>query len=288
LEERANDTSAMASLAFRELAYPNGHPYGRSVRGYPETIRALTRDDLVHFYRQGYGVSGLTLCIVGAVHTDDALAQVEAAFGDWQGQTCTRAPLPTVKRSEGIVRKWVDMPDKIQSDVVMGLPGPARAEPDYLDAALANTVLGVFGMMGWLGKHLRDELGLAYYVYSQLDGGLGPGPWTVVAGANPDDVERIIEGARGEIRRLRDTPVQADELADVKAFVTGSLPLRLEMNEGVAGAILNMEQHELGLDYLSRYPGLIHEITAERIQTAARKWLDPDNLAIGIAGPPSS
>jgi zinc protease len=286
LEERANDTAAMASLAFRELAYLDGHPYSRSVRGYPETIRALTRDDVARFYRQGYGVSGLTLCIVGAVRTGDALAQVEAAFGGWQGQTRARAPLPAVQRPEGIVRKWVDMPDKIQSDVVMGLPGPARAEPDYLDAALANAVLGVFGMMGRLGKHLRDELGLAYYVSSQLDGGLGPGPWTVAAGVAPVNVERIIKGARSEMRRLRDTLVQADELADVKAFVTGSLPLRLEMNEGVAGAILNMEQYELGLDYLARYPGLIHAISAERIQAAARKWLDPDNLAIGIAGPP--
>jgi zinc protease len=179
------------------------------------------------------------------------------------------------------------MPDKIQTDVVMGLPGPARSESDYLDAALANTVLGVFGMMGRLGKSLRDEQGLAYYVYSRLEGGLGPGPWTVVAGVDPANVERIIEGAREEMCRLRDTLVDRDELADVKTFITGSLPLRLETNEGVAGAILNMEQYQLGLDYLARYPGLIREITAERVQAAARRWLHADNLAIGIAGPPA-
>lgn len=288
LEVRADDTRAMAGLAFRELAYPNGHPYGRSVRGYPETIRALTRDDVVRFHQQGYGAQGMTLCIVGAVHTDDALAQVEAAFADrWHGQTFSRPPLPAVSRPVGLVRQWVDMPNKSQTDIVMGRPGPARAEPDYLDAGLVNTILGVFGMMGRLGRHLRDEQGLAYYVYSRLEGGLGPGPWTVIAGVDPVNVERTIESARAEMRRLRDTLVEAGELGDNKTYVTGSLPLSLETNEGVAGAILNMERYKLGLDYLARYPGLIHEISAARVQAAARKWLDADNLAMGIAGSPA-
>ncbi len=288
LEMRANDTGAMASMAFRELAYRDGHPYGRSVRGYLETVKAIGRDDLARFHQTGYGAQGMTLCIVGAVRAADALAQVQAAFQNWRGQTRARPPLPAAARPPGLVRRQVDMPNKSQTDIVMGLPGPARAEPDYLDAAVANTILGVFGMMGRLGRHLRDEQGLAYYISSQLDGGLGPGPWTVSAGVDPANVERTIEGVRGEMLRLRDAPVEAEELADVQTYLTGSLPLRLETNEGVAGAILNMEQHDLGLDYLSRYPALIHAITAERVQAAARKWLDPDNLAIGVAGPPQA
>ena len=285
LEVRANDTATMAGLAFRELAYPNDHPYGRSVRGFPETIRALTREDLVRFYREGYGAQGMTICIVGAIHADDALARIEAAFGEWRGGALARQPLPATVHPKGIIRKVVDMPNKSQTDMVLGWPGPSRAEPDYLDATLANHVLGVFGMMGRLGKHLRDEQGLAYSVYSRLDGGLGPGPWTIAAGVDPGNVERTLEGARAEIRRLRDAAVEAGELADAQTNITGSLPLSLETNEGVAGAILSMEQFQLGLDYLARYPKLIHQITHERVQVAARKWLDPDNLAAGIAGP---
>jgi zinc protease len=287
LEMRANDTGSMAGLAFRELVYANGHPYGRSVRGYPETISNLSRDDLVRFYREGYGAQGMTMCIVGAVHADKVVNEVEAAFGGWQGRTMSHSPLPPVNRPQGIARKRVDMSNKQQTDVVLGLPGPARAEPDFLDAFLTNHILGVFGMMGRLGKHLRDEQGLAYSVSSRLEGGLGPGPWTVAAGVDPAYVDRIIEGVRTEIRQLCDVPVDAPELADVQAFLTGSLPLSLEMNEGVAGAILNMEQHQSGLDYLCRYPDLVREITPERVQAAARKWLDPDNLAVGIAGPPA-
>jgi zinc protease len=78
--------------------------------------------------------------------------------------------------------------------------------------------------------------------------------------------------------------VDAAELKDVQTYLTGSLPLSLETNEGVAGAILNMVRYELGLDYLARYPDLVNQITPSRVQAAARRWLDADNLAVGIAG----
>ncbi len=286
LGERANDTGSQASLAFRKLVYPDGHPFAYSVQGYKHTIQALTRDDLARFHREGYGAQGMTLCIVGAVHADDALAQIEAAFAGWHGQTLPRSPLPATSRPEGIIRRRVDMPQKMQTDLLIGSPGPARAEPDYLDAALANTILGVFGLMGRLGKRLRDEQGLAYYVYSQLVGGLGPGPWFIAAGVDPDNVERIIQGVRTEIRCMRDTLVEDDELADIHAYLTGSLPLSLETNEGVSGAILNMEQNQLGFDYRAGYPRLIYEIAPGRVRAALCKWLDPDNMVISIAGPP--
>ena len=79
-----------------------------------------------------------------------------------------------------------------------------------------------------------------------------------------------------------------EELDDNRAFITGSLPLQLETNEGVARSILNMERYNLGLDFLQRYTGLINEITAERVQAVAQRWLDPDAYALATAGPPAT
>jgi zinc protease len=90
---------------------------------------------------------------------------------------------------------------------------------------------------------------------------------------------------RAQIRRIRDKTVGAKELADNKAFITGSLPLRLETNDGVAGVILDMELYGLGLDYLERYSDMINAITPRRIQAAAQKYLDPDRYALAVAGP---
>jgi len=287
LEERAHDTQRMASLTFHELAYPQEHPYARSLVGYTETVNGLSRDDLAGFYAGGYGPQGMVIVVVGAVETAAALAQSEAAFGDWEGRKYERIPLPEVPRIIEMRERVVPIPGKTQSDIVLGYPGPSRTAPDFLDALVANTILGIFGLMGRLGENVRDEQGLAYYSLSRVDGGPGPGPWRVIAGVNPVNVERAIASIRAEIRRLCEEPVGEEELDDNKAFITGSLPLRLETDEGVARAILNMERYSLGLDYLQRYAGLIGELTSERVQAVAQRWLDPDAYALAIAGPPA-
>jgi len=287
LEERAHDTRRMASLAFYELAYPQEHPYSRSLLGYTETVNGLRRDDLVRFYAGGYGPQGMVVVLVGAVRTADALAQVEAAFGDWEGHTYERVPLPEAPRITEVRERTTSISGKTQSDIVLGYPGPPRAAPDFLHARVCNTILGVFGLMGRLGDNVRDAQGLAYYSFSRVAGGPGPGPWHVVAGVNPVNVEPAITGIRAEIRRICEEPVSEEELEDNKAFITGSLPLRLETNEGVARAILDMERYSLGLDYLQRYANLIGTITAGQVQAVAQRWLDPDAYALSIAGPPA-
>jgi zinc protease len=288
LEERAHDTRRMASLTFFEQAYPEEHPYSRSLIGYTDTINKVGRDDLAEFYAGGYGAQGMVIVIVGAVEAAEALAQIEAAFGDWQGHSYERDPLPDVSRITEVRERTVSIPGKTQADVVLGYPGPARTAPDFLHAVVCNTILGVFGLMGRLGEKVRDEQGLAYYSYSRVDGGPGPGPWRVIAGVNPVHVEPAIASIRAEIRRMCEEPVEEKELNDNKAFIAGSLPLRLETNEGVARAILDMERYSLGLDYLRRYKRLIDEITAEQVQAVAQRWLDPDAYALTIAGPPAT
>jgi zinc protease len=228
----------------------------------------------------------MVIAIVGAVAVEDALNEVRVALGGWTAPDAEpNRDVPSQVHLAETRRQTVVIEGKTQSDIVIGWPALARNDPDWMAANLANTILGVFGMMGRLGDRVREEMGLAYYAYSRLDAGIGAGPWTALAGVNPANVELATEGILGEVRRLRDEPVPAGELADTQAFLTGSMPLRLETNEGVAASILNMERNGLGLDYLQRYAGLVNAVTAEDIQRVAQKYLDPDVYALAVAGP---
>jgi zinc protease len=228
----------------------------------------------------------MTIAVVGAVPADTVIEKVQSALGGWQTPDAdpNRTIPPEVQLSE-LRRETTSMEGKTQADLVLGWPGLARKHPDYMKAFLANTVLGVFGMMGRLGDNLRDEQGLAYYVYSQLEAGLGAGPWQAIAGVNPDNVERAIDGILFEVRRLRDEPVPADELADSQSFLTGSMPLRLETNEGLANTLLSIERHDLGLDYLLQYADLVNAVTVQDIREVAQRIMNPDLYALAIAGP---
>ena len=291
IQERENDTRRMAGLAFRETIYPQ-HPYGRPLSGYRETVQAITREDLVGFYRRRFRPQGGIVAIVGAVEPQKALDQLEAMLGSWQPPAASgddgQPPLPEVLPPAGVQRKEVVMAGKSQADIVLGTVGLARRDPDYYAAHVANTVLGRFGLMGRLGERVREEQGLAYYAYSALEAGIGRGPWMAIAGVNPRNVARAIASILEEIKRMRQEPVPPDELADVKSFLTGSLPLRLETNDGVADFLLDMEWYGLGLDYLHRYPDLINRVTADEVMAVVQKYLNPEAYVLAIAGPPEA
>lgn len=285
LQIRANDTRQMASLAFRSLLYPQ-HPYGQSTEGYVDTITPITRCDLQEFHARHYGPQGMIVGVAGAVKAADVVAQIAQVLGDWQNPQQQPMPLVAdVPRPPTTLRTHVAMPEKSQTDILLGLPGPRRSAPDYLDAKLANTILGVFGMMGRIGETVREKQGLAYYAYSDLQGGVGPSPWYASAGVAPEDVDQAIQAIRDEIARIQDDPVPAEELADSQSYITGSMPVGLETNSGLVSVLTDIEFYGLGLDYLQRYPDMIWAINAERVQAAAQKYLSTAQIAIATAGP---
>lgn len=282
---RAQDTGDMASMLFDEILFKD-HPYARPEDGRPETIKRITRDDLVKFQREYYGPREMVIVIVGAVKAEEAVRQVKRALGGWQvkGQKAA-LELPPLKLLKKTVSKSHRIAGKSQSDLVIGTHGPKRKDPEFMSALIGNSILGQFGMMGRIGDVVREKSGLAYYAGSSLNaGGPGPGSWEVSAGVNPKNVKKASELIVSELKRFVNEGVTADELADVQANFIGRLPLSLESNGGVANALLNIERYDLGLDYYHRYEGLVREVTREAILNSARKFIDPDKLAIATAG----
>jgi len=286
LKIREQDTRYRAGRAVRELAYPAEHPYSRAADGTIDSISHIRRQELIDFHRQHFGPQRMLIAIVGAVETEEAIQLVDRCFGDWENHTQPATPiLVDIPVLDSIRTETVILPGKSQADLILGLPGPSRFVDDWEAAHLANHVLGVFGMFGRIGREVREKRGMAYYSFSRLDGGMGPGAWRVAAGVNPANVDRTVETILSEIMRITQELVSPEELADSQANITGRLPLQLETNEGVAGSILTMERYKLGLDYLQRYAERINAITAEDVLAAAQRYLRPDGYALAIAGP---
>lgn len=286
LQYRQQDTRFRANRAFRDTLYPANHPYHYSTRGTLQTVPQLELADLHAFHERYYGPAGMIVVIVGAVQAQEAVDIVRSKFTDWHNPAQPApTPLPDLPPVDELRRATVNVPGKTQSDIVLGVPGPSRLAPDYRAAVLANSILGQFGMMGRIGEEVREKLGLAYYAYSSIEGGHGPGPWSVSAGVNPANVQLAVDSIVKEIRRLTAEPVSDEDLADNKSYFTGHLPLQLESNEGIAGSILNMELYDLGLDYLLKVRDEINALTKDDLLAAAQKYWNPDAYVMAVAGP---
>jgi zinc protease len=285
LDLRAQDTSEMASLGFDQIAFAN-HPYRRPEDGYPETIAAITRDDMVSFHHKHYGPRGMVISLVGAVDPIKVVKNLEALFGKWENPDQPEIiEVGDPSRLTKTIHNHHVIPEKSQADIVLGCVGPRRESPDFIPARLGNSVLGQFGMMGRIGESVRNKAGYAYYAYSSLSSSIGPGAWTVSAGVDPNNLDHALELIIKELERFVSEPVDEEELQDSQSSIIGKLPLALESNAGVAGALLTIERHNLGLDYFQKFEETISQVTRERALETAQMYLDPNRLAISTAGP---
>jgi zinc protease len=283
---RAQDTRYMSGKMFRELLYPPEHPFHWPTDGEIETVTALTREQMIAYRQQHFGPQNMMIVIVGAVKTEDAIRLVEDRLGDWTNPDQRALPeLPELPPLETARQTALVMPGKSQNDIVMGTVGPSRLAEDWHAANLANNILGVFGMYGRIGAEVREKNGMAYYSYSRIDGGLGPGAWRIVAGVDPANARRATDAILAEVRRITTELVNEEELADNQANFIGRLPLQLESNEGVAGSIMGMERYQLGLDYLRQYADMIRAVTRDDVLAAAQHYLNPDVYVLAITGP---
>jgi len=284
LEEAKKDTRSVADQTWRELVYPAGHPFRTRSIGDEEVVRTATIDELRAYHRSGIHASGSVLVVAGALESVRAFEVAERAFGSWdRGETLDRL-LRSVDL-DGARRRAVVVPDKTQADVVLGWPGLPRTDPRFTKAQVANMVFAADTFASRAGQVVRDELGLAYYVFSTIAGTAAQGPWTVRMGVNPENVERAIAVTFTELKKIRDGAVADDDLALARDKLVGELEVGRESPSGVAGMVLEAELFQLGDDHLDRYPRDLRAVTKADVVAIASELLPIDRYALAIAGP---
>ncbi|MDQ4045081.1 MAG: insulinase family protein, partial [Chloroflexota bacterium] len=137
------------------------------------------------------------------------------------------------------------------------------------------------------GESVRERQGMAYYAFSGLDIGKYSGFWSARAGVNPDNIERAIESVKEELRLYLEEGPTEREHVDAIGFITGSLPMALETAGSISGLLAEIAFHDLGLDYLKRYRGIIRSLTPDALIETMRRYVDPDRLAVVVVQPRS-
>lgn len=288
MEQEKDDPSSLASRAFARAIYPEGHPLR------PETLEdamrqlsGINRDDLESFYRAQYGPDRLTLVLVGDIKADQVKQALQSRLGDWPKNPNAK-PIPTLELplQSKPVREVIQVPDKSETAILFGHAGGVkRSDPDFYAVQVMNMILGGGGALNSrLGNTIRDQQGLAYGVYSFFDTDLYAGPFQVELGTNPANAERAVKSLEAELKRIREQGVTQREVEEAVAYQTGSFPVRLETNAGLAGVLLVMETYNLGPDYIQKYGDLYRAVTVAQVNAAARKHLNPDRATLVLAG----
>ena len=286
IEEDAKNTRAVAEKTWRELVYTNGHPFRARPIGELDVVRAASGNDLREYHRGVIRPDGAVLVVAGGVDPQQVFDGAEKAFSSWRaGGTREERKFPEARLATAVRRLEV-VPDKTQSDVVLGWPGLPRTDPRFVAARVTNMVFAADTFASRAGHVVRDELGLAYYVFSTLGGSRGQSPWVVRMGVNPINVERAVSTTLDELGKIVDGKIAEEDLELAQDKMVGELDVARESPAGVASLLLEGEVFQLGPDYAERYPGELRAVTLEQVVETARAFLPPDRHALSIAGPP--
>jgi zinc protease len=162
LRRDQDNPSAVASLVGMRSYFGADHPYGRPIGGTPQSVAALTLDDIRAFHRQAYTPSGTTLLVAGDLTLEEAKRELERVFGNWPAAAAQRQPVdlrPPQNASFRVV--LVDKPESVQTVIRFYLPGPVYADPNRVKLTLLNTILGG-SFTSRLNQNLREQHGYTY------------------------------------------------------------------------------------------------------------------------------
>jgi zinc protease len=219
--------------------------------------------------------------VVGDVTEQEVVALIAESFKGWN-PSGSAAAAPTTPPAIEKTRVIAIDKDITQANVVMGHVGINRENPDYYAVSLMNYILGGGGFSSRLMDNIRDNRGLAYSVYSAFAAQKQPGAFRVEVQTKNESTNEAVGEILKEIRRMQAELVSERELADAKAYLTGSFPLRMDTSGKIAGILTSVELFNLGIDYPQKYPALINAVTREDVQRVARKYLLPDRMVVVV------
>ncbi len=257
------------------------HPYGAYRT--PDTVKSVTRDDLVAYHKTWFVPNNATLAVVGDVKTDQILPLVEKAFAAWQKRDVPmekRAAPPTMT---GLTIHLVDRPGSVQSNIILAQPGPARSNPDSAELNVINATLGG-GFSGRLFQNLREKHGWTYGAYSAFGMNLDGGEFSAGAETRNAVTLPAIQETLKEIQRLRDEPVPEEELTLQRQYNVGNYLLSLESSARIAQRVQDIDLYGLPADYYKTYARRMGAVTSAQVQALAKKYLSTENLAIVVVG----
>ncbi|HMT81087.1 MAG TPA: pitrilysin family protein [Azonexus sp.] len=272
LKEAMTRPDSIGGKAFWAAMYPN-HPYGRQAT--PESIAALSRDDLTAFYARYYSAANASITLVGDLSRNDAEKIAESiAAGLPKGEPATLPAAPE-KPKKSLIQ--LAHPAS-QAHVFIGLPAIERGNPDYFPLVVGNYSLGGGGFVSRLMKEVRDKRGYAYSVYSYFAPMRQTGPFQIGLQTKRSQAKDAIKVTRDVLDGfLKDGPTE-DELSAAKANLTGSFPLRLDSNKKLLENVAVIGFYGLPLDYLDQYQARVQAVTVDQIKAAFARHVRPENL----------
>ena len=279
----ARDPDKVAQNEWYAVAFA-GHPYARPANGTEATVGKMTGADLESYRKRVFAKDTLKVVAVGDITPEQLGKLLDEVFGALPAKATLRPVAKTeAKASERL--KVIDM-NVPQSVARFGLPAMARSDKDFMAAFVLNTILGGSAFTSRLYQEVREKRGLAYGVDTSLVPMRHASVFFGGVATKNEEVGQSLDVIRSELKRIVAEGPTEKELADIKAYLTGSFALRFDTSTNIANQLLWMLMEGLGHSYIQTRNAQIEAVTIDDVRRVAKRLFDGNELLVTVVGRP--
>lgn len=282
LKSELNDPNSIASLEFSALAYGD-HPYATDLNGTPDSVAALTRDDVLNAYSDVMVKDRVYVGAAGDITEEELGLLLDELLGDLPTGGAPLPPAIDLQLTGGVTVVPFNTP---QSVSLFGHAGIPRDDPDFFAAFVANEVFGGSGLQSRLSLEVREKRGLTYGIgsylvnYDYVDVLLGQ------LGSANDRIGEAIDVIKAEWEKIAEQGVTEEELDSAKTFLTGAYPLRFDSNAAIARILVGMQIDGLPIDYIETRNDKVNAVTLDDVKRVAKRLYRAEDLRFVVVGQP--
>ncbi len=256
------------------------YPYRRPVIGYEETVKSITRQDILKYIARRYRPCYMAVVIVGDVDAEEALSKAAAYFGKAPKKSSEKVKFPEEPPKEHPLLVTLEK-DVQEGYFHFALPGPSLLDPEAPVADVMAALLGQ-GESSRLYRKLRREEGLVHTIYAYAFTPMGPGLFEIAGTAPPENLRETLKEALVEVFRLKYDLVLPEELSKAKTMVAASFVYSRETMQGEARKLGTFEMITGDPRKAKQYLEAVKAVTPEAIREMAQKYFTPEAVVAGL------
>ena len=282
LVQQRENANVLSGRIVNTALYGDRHPYGYTEIGTEASVRALTRDAMMTYWKQNFVPNNAALVVAGDITMAELRPLAEKVFGAWQRGMPAMPSLAAAATTQARII-IVDRPGAPQTQLRFGAIGAPRSVPEFQAIQIMNTELGGL-FSSRINMNLREEHGYTYGAGSGFDFRRGAGPFQIATGVRTDVTAPAVTEILKEVRAMASAPMTAEQLERAKDSRTQTLPAGFQTSQATAASFAQVYVYDLGLDYYSHVADRVNAVTADQALAAAKKYLLPERMVIVAVG----
>ena len=251
--------------------------------GTSKSLESITIDDIKSFYNNNFSPTVSKILVVGNLNKNELINSLSSINSNWKSKKVKIPFYANPKKPEKSQVYFIDVPGAKQSVLLFGSQALSATDTDYYPAYVMNYILGGGGFASRLTQELREGKGYTYGINSRFYGTNSTGTFTISSGVRSNVTLESAELIKNILTNYPKT-FSKNDLETTKSFLIKSNARAFETSNAKLSILSNISNYNLDLNYIEKREKIVENMTVERVEELANKYVDPNKMIWLVVG----